>query len=128
MASAWEWSGLAAAATLVVAVALAARWSSDRPVPSPREDALGSAVRVSHELGARAVEDEYQRAEAAFLAALEARRDRLSPESRARVDASLRLIDEALDEPAPVSRRRVTRREPRRRRAAGAEPDPFYWG
>jgi len=94
MEGAWDWGGLAAAASLVVTVALAAWWSGHRPAPTGQEITRGTAVRASYGLAA---DDEYERAEAAFLAALETRRGRLSPASRARVDASLRAIDEALD-------------------------------
>ena len=95
MEGAWDWGGLAAAASLVLTVALAAWWTSHRPASSAPDGALGVAVRVSY--AGLAADDEYERAEAAFLAALETRRGRLSPASRARVDASLRAIDEALD-------------------------------
>ncbi len=93
-----EWAGLAAAATLVVAAALAAWWSTGAATAPTRSVRSGEAVRASYEANTRAVEEEYARAEAAFVAAIEARSSRLSPESRARVDASLRVIDQALAE------------------------------
>jgi anti-sigma factor RsiW len=95
MERAWDWGGLAAAASLVVIGALAAWWSSRQPAPFTPDGTLGAAVRASY--AGLAADDEYERADAAFLAVLETRRGRLRPASRARVDASLRAIDEALD-------------------------------
>jgi hypothetical protein len=85
----WAWRGLAAAAVL----ALAALWwgrGGWRPAPAPTPS-VGSALSVSF-----GQEKDYDRAAAELLAALDARRDALTPEARARVDESLRVIAEAL--------------------------------
>lgn len=91
-------AGLAAAATVVLAVWLVSRETRRGPEvagPAPR----GSVRPVA--LGPDAfaeAERDYQRATAELMAALGARRASLSPETSAAIDENLRVIDVALAE------------------------------
>jgi anti-sigma-K factor RskA len=92
------WGGLAAAAALALVVALLPL-RPRRPIALPASDSQsGDAARAAYEGVTPALEDEFARAEMALLVALETRSGRLPSESRARVEASLRVIDKALGE------------------------------
>jgi hypothetical protein len=85
----WVWRSLAAAAALVL---VASWWGfgvrRQRRAPTPY---AGTVQPVSFDQ-----EKDYDRAATELVAALDARRDALTPEARARVDESLRVITEAL--------------------------------
>jgi hypothetical protein len=84
----WTWGAIAAAATIVVATLL---WHTDErvPLPAPTPDAKAQQVSL-------AIDHDYEQAAAELLKAIEARRGRLTPDARARVDESLRVIAQAL--------------------------------
>jgi hypothetical protein len=84
---AWTWRALAAAAAIVLAVMW---WRVDHrvpPSPSPDSAAQFASLRIDRD---------YDRAAAELLAAVNARRSRLTPAAQARVDESLRVIAQAL--------------------------------
>lgn len=98
----WWAAGLAAAATLVVALWVVPRGTSDGPTvagpaPTPqavlRPASLGAGLESFQE-----GEREYQRATAELMAALDTRRASLPPETSAAIDENLRVIDLALAE------------------------------
>jgi anti-sigma factor RsiW len=93
-------AGLAAAATVVLAVWVVARGTAPRPEVAgvvPGGVAVPAAAGAGLEAFAEA-EREYQRATAELMAALSTRRASLSPETSAAVDENLRVIDQALAE------------------------------
>jgi hypothetical protein len=95
---AWLAGALAAAAALVVASGLALRGGG---VPLPRGSTepggvpsrVGLSAEPAHVLEA---EREYAKAASVLLSALDARRERFSPETLAAVERDLRVIDQAL--------------------------------
>jgi hypothetical protein len=85
----WPWPALAAAAAILVAAML---WRTDEILPParvPTPEATPQLVSLS-------IDQDYDRAAADLMRAVEARRDRLTPEARARVAESLRVISQAL--------------------------------
>jgi Putative zinc-finger len=90
----WAPLGLAAAAVLVIGVALSQR---EHVLPRPGPVAFGTPV--SYERSAMGgAEQEYERAATTLMAALEERRDTLSPETLASVRKNMEVIDGALAE------------------------------
>jgi len=93
---------LAAAAVLLVATSsvvtatLFRRGSQARVVA--QQSAVPAAPRGGEPTGPAAVSAGYERAAADLAATLEARRDALAPETVAKVEASLRVIDSAIAE------------------------------
>ena len=91
----WGPVGLAVAATLVVGIATALLHRSDpasvAPAPMTTPVSLDSTS-----IGA--AEQEYEQAATALLAALQGRRDTLSPETLASVDQNLLVMDQALSQ------------------------------
>jgi anti-sigma factor RsiW len=85
----WAWSALTAAAAMIVAVLW--RGADHRIPPSPSPEP-GSAAH----LASLQADRDYERAAVELIAAVEARRDRLTPEARARIDESLLVIAQAL--------------------------------
>jgi hypothetical protein len=96
---AWT-GGLAAAAALLVAVLAGRDPSSGVPTPGTAGPASASPAFVaqSPEAELREAEADYERATKALLAALEAHRDQLAPETLESVEANLAVIDRAVSE------------------------------
>jgi anti-sigma factor RsiW len=93
------WGGLAAAAALLIAI-LAGRGPGEA-VPGGAMapgSASPSLVAASPEADLREAEGDYERAIQALVAALEANRDRLAPETLRSVEQNLGVIDEAVRE------------------------------
>ena len=85
----WTWRALAAAAG--IALAMLWWWGRDHvPAPAPL------ATTGTAQLASLEVDREYEPAATELLADVAARRESLSPEARARVDESLRVIAQAL--------------------------------
>lgn len=94
------WGGLAAAAALLIAVLLG-RGPGKEAMPGggPASQAASpSLVSASPEADLREAEGDYERAIQALVAALEANRDRLAPETLRSVEQNLAVIDEAVRE------------------------------
>jgi hypothetical protein len=92
----WGPVGLAMAATLVVGVAAALLQRSE---PSERIAPSVMTTPVSLDpTSIGAAEQEYQQAASALMAALQGRRDTLSPETLASVERNLLVMDQALAE------------------------------
>lgn len=94
------WGGLAAAAALLIAVVVSrgpGKASAPGGAPSPGS-AAPSLVSASPEADLREAEGEYARAIEALVAALEANRGRLAPETLRSVEQNLAVIDEAVRE------------------------------
>jgi predicted anti-sigma-YlaC factor YlaD len=91
-------AGLAAAATVVLAVWMVSRETGRGPeVAGPFPRGSVQPVALGPDTFAEAERD-YQRAAAELMAALGARRASLSPETSAAIDENLRVIDAALAE------------------------------
>jgi anti-sigma factor RsiW len=93
----WATWGLAAAAVLVVGVSLRVLHSVD-PAARPAPPAVGTTPAALEATSIGAAEQDYQQAATALLAALQERRQTLSPEALASVEKNLVAIDQALDE------------------------------
>ena len=93
----WATWSLAAAAVLVMSASLALvhRTAPGGPAPSP---AFVTAPAGLDPTSIGAAEQDYQQAAAALLAALQERRQTLSPEALASVEKNLAVIDQALDQ------------------------------
>lgn len=98
----WWAAGLAAAATLVVAVWVVPRGTSEGPAVAGQGSTPEAAVQPASLGGGlesfQDAERDYQRATAELMAALDTRRASLSPETSAAIDENLRVIDQALAE------------------------------
>lgn len=94
----WSPGALAAAATVILAVAAALRTGGLAPSSGPEAGPTTAVVRPAAYATAPVLdaEAEYVRATSALLTALNERRDALSPETLAAVEANLRVIDDAL--------------------------------
>jgi anti-sigma factor RsiW len=93
------WGGLAAAAALLIAVLLGRGPGEGGPGSgSASQTASPSLVSASPEADLREAEGDYERAIQALVAALEANRDRLAPETLRGVEQNLAVIDEAVRE------------------------------
>lgn len=96
---AWLAAALAAAAALVVASGLALRSGvvpPSRHVSSEPSGAPRSVAMSTEPADVLEAEREYAKAASVLLAALDSRRERLSPETMATVERDLQVIDEAL--------------------------------
>jgi len=91
----WTSVGLAVAAALVVAVGAALFLRNEPASMAPTYTTTPVSLDPSS-IGA--AEQEYELAASALMAALQARRDTLSPETLASVEKNLRVMDQALTE------------------------------
>jgi predicted anti-sigma-YlaC factor YlaD len=97
-----RWIGLAAAAVLVLSTALFVL--RGRPTPAPGPTTIPVAVPAESPALAAAEED-YARASAALLAALQGQKASLPPETMAALEKNMEVIDRALGEVREAMRR-----------------------
>jgi len=91
-------AGLAAAATVVLAVWMVSRETRpEREIAGPAPQGSVQPIAAGRD-GFAEAERDYQRATAELMAALGARRASLSPQTTATIDENLRVIDVALAE------------------------------